>query len=131
GPTQRPGYVFQTGSPTGLNPIFDFANDQPTLEPGINFDLRTGALSQQSVGYRSTNFGFFGQDDWKVKPNLSINYGIRWDFNTSPNEVSQRTANIILGSGSTLFEQITNASVGLVKSLTPNHSIAYFAPRLS
>jgi hypothetical protein len=131
GPTQRPGYVFLSGSPTGLNPIFDFANDTPTLEPGINFDLRTGALSQQSVGYRSTNLGFFGQDDWKVKPNLSVNLGLRWDFNTSPNEVAGRTASILLGSGSDLQEKITNASVGIVPSLFPKHGIAYFAPRLS
>jgi len=131
GPTERPGYVFLNGSPSGLNPIFDFAADQPTLEPGINFDLRTGAQSQQSVGYRSTNVGIFGQDDFKVKPNLSINMGLRWDFNTSPNEVSGRTASIILGDGSNLGEKITNASVGIVPSLFPKHGIAYFAPRLS
>src|SRR5213080_819982 len=131
GPTQRPGYVFLNGSPTGLNPIFDFANDQPTLEPGINYDLRTGALSQQSIGLRSTNYGFFAQDDMKIKPNFSLNLGIRWDFNTSPNEVAGRTSSITLGSGSSLFEKITNASVAIVPSLFPDHSIAYFAPRVS
>ena len=133
GPTQRPGYGF--GSTSALNggiaAIFNFALDEPVTQGAINYNLITGALSQQSIGYRSTNFGFFGQDDWKLKPNLSINYGLRWDFNTSPNEVAGRTANIILGSGSTLLDQITGASVGLVKSLTPKHSIAYFAPRLS
>jgi hypothetical protein len=136
GPTQRPGYNFDVNSlPTspvfGLNPIFDFALDQPLTEPNINYNLNTGVLSQQSVGYRTTNFGFYGQDDWKVKPNLSINVGLRWDFNTSPNEISGRTSNIILGSGSTLMERIANASVGVVPSLEPKHGIAYFAPRLS
>ena len=131
GPTQRPGYVFLNGSPTGLNPIFDFANDQPTLEPGINYDLRTGALSQQSIGLRSTNYGFFAQDDMKIKPNFSLNLGIRWDFNTSPNEVAGRTSSIILGSGSSLIDKIAGASVAIVPSLFPDHSIAYFAPRVS
>jgi hypothetical protein len=136
GPTQRPGYFFDVNSlPTspvfGLNPIFDFALDQPLTEPNINYNLLTGALSQQSVGYRTTNFGFYGQDDWKMKPNLSINMGLRWDFNTSPNEISGRTSNIILGSGSTLEEKVANASVGVVPSLEPKRGIAYFAPRLS
>jgi hypothetical protein len=136
GPTQRPGYGFGIntlpGSPDfGLDPMFDFALDMPLVEPNINYNLKTGALAQQSVGYRTTNFGFYGQDDWKLKPNLSINLGLRWDFNTSPNEISDRTSNIILGSGSTFMERIANASVGIVPSLEPNHGIAYFAPRLS
>ena len=132
GPTQRPGYGFGPNPLTGnLASIFNFAKDQATTQGSINYDLRTGALSQQSVGYRSTNFGFFGQDDWKIRPNLSINLGLRWDFNTSPNEVAGRTSNVILGSGSTLQEKITNASVAIVKSLTPDHGIAYFAPRVS
>jgi hypothetical protein len=136
GPTQRPGYGFGVnnlpGAPDqGLDPIFDFALDLPTTQGAINYDLRTGALSQQSVGYRSGNFNFFGQDDFKIKPNFSVNYGLRWDFDTSPNEVAGRTSSIILGSGSTLMQQIAGASVGIVKSVMPDHPIAYFAPRLS
>jgi carboxypeptidase family protein/TonB-dependent receptor-like protein len=128
GPTQRPGYIFFG---TNVPGIFNFANDNVQLQPGINFDLRTGALSQQSIGFRSTNFSFFGQDDWKVKPNFSLNLGLRWDFNTSPNEQAGRTSSILLGSGSTLMQKIAGASVGIVPSLMPNHSIAYFAPRVS
>ena len=115
----------------GIASIFNFALDEPTTQGAINYNLLTGEISQQSIGYRSTNFGFLGQDNWKIRPNLSINYGLRWDFNTSPNEVSGRTANVTLGSGSSFIEEIANASVGLVESLTPDHSIAYFAPRLS
>ena len=136
GPTQRPGFSFGVNTLTsasdfGQDPIFDFAQDLPLTQGAINYNLNTGALSQQSIGYRSTNFGFFGQDDWKIRPNFSINLGLRWDFNTSPNEISGRTSSIILGSGSTLMQKIAGASVGLVKSVTPNHSIAYFAPRVS
>ncbi len=132
GPTQRPGYGFGVNPLTGsLDPIFDFALDQPLTEGAINYDLRSGALSQQSIGYRSTNFGFFGQDDWKVMSNLSINFGLRWDFNTSPNEVGGRMSEVVLGSGSSLQERIGNASVAVVPTLVPNNRIAYFAPRLS
>jgi len=136
GPTQRPGYGFGVNNLSGavdqgLDPVFDFALDLPLTQGAINYDLRTGALSQQSIGYRTGNFSFFGQDDFKIKPNFSINYGLRWDFNTSPNEQAGRTSSIILGSGSTLMQKIARASVGIVKSVTPNHPIAYFGPRLS
>lgn len=128
GPTQRPGYVFFD---TSVPAVFNFANDQPQLEPGINFDLRTGALARESIGYRSSAFGFFGQDDWKLKPNFSLNLGLRWDFNSNPNEQSGQMSTILFGSGTTLMDKIANASVGIVPNVIKNHKIAYFAPRVS
>jgi hypothetical protein len=128
GPTQRPGYVFFGTSVPG---IFNFANDKPQLEPGINFDLRTGELSRQSIGYRSTAYGFFVQDDWKLKPNFSLNLGLRWDFNSNPNEQSGQLSTILFNSGTALMDKIAGASVGIVPNVIKNHKIAYFAPRLS
>jgi hypothetical protein len=131
GPQLRPSYQFSNNSPTGkINSIFDFANDQPTSETNINFDLRTGGPAFQDVGYRSTTFGYFLQDDYKVKSNLSINAGIRWDFSSNPNEITGRMTNIILGSGTNLFNQVQGASVQIVPDLLKTHRIGYFAPRL-
>ena len=31
---------------------------------------------------RNTSAYFFGQDSWKIKPNLTLNYGLRWELNT-------------------------------------------------
>lgn len=132
GPTQRPGFLFLDGNATtGLNSVFDFANDQPTQETGISYDLRTGALARQSIGYRTGNFGFFVQDDFKLKPNFSVNAGLRWDFNTNPYEESGQMSQVILGSGSNLLQQIAGASVGVVPNLLRDHRIGYFAPRVS
>lgn len=131
GPQLRPSYQFSNNSPTGkINSIFDFANDQPASENNINFDLRTGGPAFQNVGYRSTTFGFFFQDDYKVKSNLSINAGIRWDFSSNPNETSGRMTNVIMGAGDNLFTQVQGASVGIVPELLKTHRIGYFAPRL-
>jgi len=131
GPQLRPSYQFSNNSATGkINSIFDFANDQPASEGNINFDLRTGGPAFQDVGYRSTTYGFFLQDDYKVKSNLSINAGIRWDFSSNPNEVNDRMTNIILGSGSSLLQQVQGASVQVVPNLFKTHRIGYFAPRL-
>src|SRR5262249_37032736 len=109
GPQQRPSYDF-------LN-IFDFAADTVLNETGVNYDLRTGGPAFQDVQYRVTTFGFFGQDNWKVRKNLSVNLGLRWDFSSNPNEKNGRMSTILLGSGSTFQQRIANASVGIVPEL--------------
>jgi len=123
GPQQRPGYDF-------LN-LFDFAADKPLVEFGVNFDLRDGSPAIQDVQYRVTTFGFFGQDNWKVKKNFSLNLGLRWDFSSNPVEKNGRMSNVILGAGSTFQQEIANASVKIVPELFETHRIGYFAPRLS
>ncbi len=123
GPQQRPGYAFLS--------IFDFAADNPVAQTGINYDLRTGGPSFQDIQYETTTYGFFVQDNWKVKPNLSLNMGLRWDFSSNPTESHNRFSNILLGSGATFQERIANASIGEVPALLETHRIWYFAPRFS
>ena len=120
---QRPSYGF-------LN-LFDFAGDVVLTQGGVNYDLRTGAPSSQDVQYRATTYGLFVQDNWKIRKDLSINSGLRWDFSSNPYEKNDRLSTIILGSGSTFQERLTNASVQIVPSVFQEHRIGYFAPRLS
>ncbi len=81
---------------TGLN----VANDRPRLQNMINDFLgRVGNISQAFVqqgsqyGPPGTRFlftakypelDFYGQDSWKVRPNLTIDYGMRWEVKLSP-----------------------------------------------
>ncbi|HKX28500.1 MAG TPA: TonB-dependent receptor, partial [Blastocatellia bacterium] len=123
GPQQRPTYDFRN--------LFDFAADLPLSQSGVNFDPRTGGPATQDVQYRTTTYGFFVQDNYKVKKNLSLNLGLRWDFSSNPYEKNGRMSTVIPGPGSTFQEQMAKASVGVVPQLLEKHRIGYLAPRFS
>ena len=62
--------------------------------------------SQQSspAFYESaTNGGFFAQDSWRVRPNLTFNYGVRWDYITPWAEKYHQITTLVYGVNSKTF----------------------------
>ncbi|MGH9903387.1 MAG: TonB-dependent receptor domain-containing protein, partial [Pyrinomonadaceae bacterium] len=45
-------------------------------------------------GIRTSLFAFFGQDDWKVRKNLTLNLGLRYEIVTSPTEANDKLVNL-------------------------------------
>lgn len=43
---------------------------------------RTGS----AIGLRYYEYNFFGQDEWRIRPNLTVNFGLRYEYNTPPRE---------------------------------------------
>lgn len=52
-------------------------------------------VDQDYRGYRVREFGSFIQDTWRIRPNLTLNYGLRWDFNGVPYEVNGQMSTLV------------------------------------
>jgi hypothetical protein len=86
----RPTYEFHN--------MWDFANDAPFRENGY-FDPVTGQPTSARKDIRSMIYGFFAQDDWKLRSNLTLNFGLRWEYFTPITEKNDRLSNVVLGEG--------------------------------
>src|SRR5271156_1928723 len=79
-------------------------------------------------------FGLYGQDQYRVRPNVSITAGLRWDPNVAPGVTGGRGGAFVPGQQSVLYP---NAPLGLVfpgdkgvtDGLMPN-TYGYWEPRL-
>ncbi|MGC2161740.1 MAG: TonB-dependent receptor [Silvibacterium sp.] len=100
-----------------LYPFADFVLDRAQ-------DVQIGAVTGLT-GQRQWRDGIFAQDDFKVMPNLTINMGIRWEFDQPIYEVNNKMANI-----NTQTKQIEYAGVDGNSRALYNPDYTQFQPRV-
>ena len=87
-------YSYYGGGPDDPNlqvPLQDGTNNTfedifPSYLLGLPDSFSQG--SAQSENVRSKIFSVFAQDSWKIRPNLTLNYGLRWELFTPLTDVS-------------------------------------------
>lgn len=113
----RPSYTF--------NNIWDFLNDAPVAE-NAQSDPQTGVPSALRKDLRNNLVGLFFQDNYKLRPNLTVTAGLRWEYFGPISEKNGKLATVVLGQGSSIF---TNTRVRTGGDLY-NASKRNFGPQL-
>jgi hypothetical protein len=109
--------------------LFNFANDAPLFYQ-INADPRTGGPAAAQRYFRTNNYAFFAQDDWKYRPNITFNLGLRYEYYTPLKEKRGELSNLIPGSNDplTLLTTARVVPIGTDQLFKPDRN--NFAPRV-
>jgi hypothetical protein len=83
--------------------------------------------SAQELGWRSLFGAAYVQDSMRVRPNLTIELGLRYEFTTGWNEVAGRASNYITGANGVL----QTAPIVGNSAFTKNNATKLFGPRVA
>lgn len=75
------------GIPAGLTQVFMGDLRADTFLP---FKSGDKAVTLWAQGQRAKQYNFYAQDEWKLRRNLTLSYGVRWEVNPPPTEAGGR-----------------------------------------
>lgn len=102
-PVGDPNYTFYN--------LWDFMNDAPEAEGGP-YQATTGIPGGFRIDNRQDISGFFVQDDWKVRQNLTISAGLRYSYFGPLSDKDHNMGVLSFGSGANLLTGI-NIKTGI------------------
>lgn len=107
---------------TAANGTITFGSIASFLE-GFPSSIATGLTPGSVLGrdYHFNTFGFYAQDDWRFRPNLTFNLGLRYEFTNTVTEIN--------GHGAA-FRNILTDAAPTVGPPFQNPSLHNFSPRL-
>jgi hypothetical protein len=95
--------------------VQDFLTNNPLV---FSVQLPSG---ESERGFRQSLFGGYVQDDWRIRHNLTLNYGLRYEATTVPTEVHGRLSTL---------RNMTDTQMHLGNPYFDNPTLKDFSPRL-
>jgi len=111
------GLIVFSGEHTQLSPAADFITGQPALA------IRAGG--SRSAVLHSTSYNFYFQDDYRLRPNLTLNLGLRYELNTVLDDPHTSLTNFSVRNG--FFSSTANRRIynGDHNNFAPRFGLAW------
>lgn len=97
-------------------PMLSLLGMQSQIVANYNYD-RSGKLVAPGTpikrDYGLNWYEFYGQDAWRIKPNLTLTYGLRWSLFPPPWEVNGLQASPTFSLGNQFNQNVSNMKQGL------------------
>jgi hypothetical protein len=94
------------------------------FDAGANVVSYQRQIGNLGANYSTDEIAFFGQDSWRIRPNLTINFGLRWEGQFNPEPEANNEA---------LIDLVSNFTFPTGHRFDPtkiNDQVNQFAPRL-
>jgi len=92
-------YTFDSSGPSGIIP--DDGDEYAEFLLGLADTYTQGSGQREDV--RSFALYPFAQDSWKIKPNFTLNYGLRWEYSPPLTDISGHVETYRPGQNSTVY----------------------------
>jgi hypothetical protein len=93
--SSRLGQYTYNGSVTGSGGSGYIGNPFASFLLGIPDKTQLATVIQPDGNVWANHYAVFGQDDWKVTPRLTLNYGLRWEYHPMFNDHNLNGTNFL------------------------------------
>jgi hypothetical protein len=96
---------------------------------GTGFDLASFLLGRpdttalrygnSNLYFRTAAYDVYMTDDWRLNPKLSLNFGVRWDYQSPITELNNRMVNLDVAPGYAAIAQVESGQSGPYSGALP------------
>jgi len=123
-----PRLVSTTAGQTELRGFFNPLDLAAASAPSGVFQALTNGTGS-AINLRYYQLNFYAQDDWRVRRNLLLSVGLRYEYNTPPRELNRRIENTFNDPALALVPGLRAFEAGRTRIFDPDRN--NFAPRAS
>ncbi|MFN2513793.1 MAG: carboxypeptidase regulatory-like domain-containing protein [Pyrinomonadaceae bacterium] len=132
----RPLITFNGAPQISVTPAGTFAYSNRFIRPetfaaagaASGFSQTVAAGGEAGINLRFYQLDFFGQDEWRIRDDLALSFGLRYEYNTPPREVNRRIENTFNDPSLSIIPGLVQFIAGRSEIFDPDRN--NFAPRL-